>query len=153
MNCEIGIEWIGYTMICFGVANTICSPISGVLGKRVGRPTLFIVATALNISALVAMELWHLARKQLIVFFVIPGIWGLADSIWQTQSAGKCGIDSIYRCNNTCITISFSSYLLQAYCFHTKIPVDIIEHVLSLHLRHTGLPNELWIYNVQLKYT
>lgn len=121
MNCEIGIEWIGYTMICFGVANTIGSPISGVLGKRVGRPTLFIVATALNIAALIAMELWHLARKQLIVFFVIPGVWGLADSIWQTQSAGKWGFDSIYLCNNICImfTDSFSSYLLQAYGFHT----------------------------------
>lgn len=108
-------------MICFGVANTIGSPISGVLGKRVGRPTLFIVATALNIAALVAMELWHLARKQLIVFFVIPGVWGLADSIWQTQSAGKWGFNSIYLCNNICImfTDSFSSYLLQAYGFHT----------------------------------
>lgn len=88
---------------------------SGVLGKRVGRPTLFIVATALNISALVAMELWHLARKQLIVFFVIPGIWGLADSIWQTQSAGKCGIDSIYRCKK----LASQSVSLHTYYMHT----------------------------------
>ncbi|XP_062569224.1 protein unc-93 homolog A-like [Saccostrea cucullata] len=92
VTCEIGIEWIGYTMICFGVTNTIGSPISGFLSKHVGRPTLFIIATALNIGALIAMELWHLARKQLIIFFVIPGIWGLADSIWQTQSAALVGL-------------------------------------------------------------
>ncbi|XP_061188403.1 protein unc-93 homolog A-like [Saccostrea echinata] len=92
VTCEIGIEWIGYTMICFGVTNTIGSPISGFLSKHVGRPTLFIIAMALNIGALIAMELWHLARKQLIIFFVIPGIWGLADSIWQTQSAALVGL-------------------------------------------------------------
>lgn len=109
MTCEIGIEWIGYTMICFGVTNTIGSPISGILSKHVGRPVLFIVATGLNIGALVAMELWHLARKQLIIFFVIPGVWGLADSIWQTQSAGSFqssqaaknlfSVSSLYRHN------------------------------------------------------
>lgn len=125
MNCEIGIEWIGYTMICFGVANTIGSPISGVLGKRVGRPTLFIVATALNISALVAMELWHLARKQLIVFFVIQS--GKHKAQVNVELIPYTGVKNLHHNQFLFIPI-------------TCTPIDINEHVLSLNLRHSGLP-------------
>jgi hypothetical protein len=107
-------------MICFGVTNTIGSPISGILSKHVGRPFLFIFATGLNIGALVAMDFWHLARKQLIVFFVIPGVWGLADSIWQTQSAGNF---SFVKCNS-------KFHLPSQVC---KSIISFLEFIITVH--------------------
>lgn len=63
MNCEIGVEWIGYIMICFGVVNIIGFLISGVFGKCVGRFMFFIVVIVLNILVFVVMEFWYLVRK------------------------------------------------------------------------------------------
>ncbi|KAK3084007.1 hypothetical protein FSP39_006661 [Pinctada imbricata] len=89
--CELGIHWIGYTMICFGALNTVGSPLSGLLAKYIGRPVLFLIATLLNLGALSGMYFWEISSSQKIIFFVIPAVWGLADSIWQTQSAALVG--------------------------------------------------------------
>lgn len=24
------------------------------------------------------------------VFFILPGLWGVADAVWQTQNSGEC---------------------------------------------------------------
>ncbi|XP_033748453.1 protein unc-93 homolog A-like [Pecten maximus] len=94
--CRLGVEWVGYTMICFGVFNTIGSPLSGTLAKYVGRGSLLLVAFLLNLGVLAGLRFWAVpdqpSIKQTILFFVFPGIWGLADSIWQTQSATLVGV-------------------------------------------------------------
>ncbi|XP_060062872.1 protein unc-93 homolog A-like [Ylistrum balloti] len=94
--CRLGVEWVGYTMICFGVFNTMGSPLSGTLAKYVGRGLLLLIAFLLNLGVLAGLRFWALPEdptfKQTILFFVFPGIWGLADSIWQTQSATLVGV-------------------------------------------------------------
>ena len=87
--CELGLSYVGLTMICFGVVNTLGSPLSGLLGKYLGRMPLCWIATFLNVGVLALMKFWAPSRHELYVFFIIPGVWGLADAIWQTQSGGK----------------------------------------------------------------
>ena len=88
--CKLGIEWIGYTMICFGVCDTIGSLLAGILGTYSGRLVLFFIGTALNISVLVFLRFWSMTEDvPFVLFFVIPAVWGLGDAIWQTQSDGK----------------------------------------------------------------
>lgn len=89
--CELGISYVGMTMICFGVVNTLGSPLSGVLGKYIGRIPLCWIATFLNLGVLALMKFWTPNNKEIYVFFIIPGIWGLADAIWQTQSGAMIG--------------------------------------------------------------
>ncbi|KAJ8312090.1 hypothetical protein KUTeg_009463 [Tegillarca granosa] len=89
--CELGIHWVGYTLISFGVLNTVGSPLSGVLGKYIGRPALFLIASLLNLGVLASLRLLTLTRNELIIFFALPGVWGLGDAIWQTQSGALVG--------------------------------------------------------------
>ncbi|XP_063396359.1 protein unc-93 homolog A-like [Mytilus trossulus] len=90
--CKLGIEWIGYTMICFGVCDTVGSLLVGFIGKFTGRPPLFIIATILNLGVLGIMRFWSFKEEvPFYLFFVIPGVWGLADGIWQTQSGALVG--------------------------------------------------------------
>ncbi|XP_069136168.1 protein unc-93 homolog A-like [Argopecten irradians] len=94
--CRLGVEWVGYTMICFGVFNTLGSPLSGILAKYVGRGSLLLFALLLNLGVLAGLRFWEVPEnpsvKHLLLFFVFPGLWGLADSIWQTQSATLVGV-------------------------------------------------------------
>ncbi|XP_046542819.1 protein unc-93 homolog A-like [Haliotis rubra] len=92
VTCALGINWVGYTMICFGVCNTIGSPVVGWLCRYVGRNVLFIFAAVVNIAVIVTMLLWHPSPSNKVVFFVVPGLWGIADAVWQTQSAALMGV-------------------------------------------------------------
>ncbi|KAH3885245.1 UNC93-like protein [Dreissena polymorpha] len=89
--CVKGLGYVGLTMICFGVVNTIGSPLSGLLGKYMGRIPLCWLATLLNLAVLALMRFWTPTPSETYVFFLIPGVWGLADAIWQTQSGAMIG--------------------------------------------------------------
>ncbi|OWF56669.1 Protein unc-93-like A [Mizuhopecten yessoensis] len=84
---ELGVEWVGYTMICFGLTNTIASPLNGVLAKWLGRPTLYLFATLLNAGFLVLLRVWTPTDHDMGLFFIIPGAWAIGDAIWQTQNS------------------------------------------------------------------
>ncbi|XP_060069462.1 protein unc-93 homolog A-like [Ylistrum balloti] len=89
--CELGLSWVGYTMICFGAANTVASPLNGMLTKYVGRPFLFLLGFCVNSGMLVLLRIWTPDKDQLFLFFIIPGVWALADAIWQTQTSALVG--------------------------------------------------------------
>ncbi|KAK3595784.1 hypothetical protein CHS0354_025421 [Potamilus streckersoni] len=89
--CELGISYVGLTMICFGVVNTVGSYLIGMVGKYLGRLILCYIAMALNLGILAVLLYWTPHQHEIYVFFFIPGVWGLADAIWQTQSGALIG--------------------------------------------------------------
>ncbi|XP_060069463.1 UNC93-like protein [Ylistrum balloti] len=89
--CELGLEWVGYAMICFGLANTAASPLNGVLAKWLGRSTLYIFATLLNAGFLTVLLFWTPRDHDMALFFIIPGAWAIGDAIWQTQNSALIG--------------------------------------------------------------
>ncbi|KAL3858080.1 hypothetical protein ACJMK2_012694 [Sinanodonta woodiana] len=91
VTCKLGISYVGMTMICFGVVNTVGSPLIGMVGKYIGRQMLCYIATALNLGMLAVMLYWTPDQNEIYVFFFVPGVWGLADAIWQTQGGALIG--------------------------------------------------------------
>ena len=83
--CSQGVNYVGLTMICFGVADTIGSYAFGLMAKYVGRVPCFIIPTVLNYAMLILMAVWVPKPGQTFVLFIIPVFWGLADAGWQTQ--------------------------------------------------------------------
>ena len=57
-----------------------------VIGSRI---PVFIFGAAVNIGLIAAMYVWVPHPDEKIVFFVIAGLWGVADAIWQTQINGE----------------------------------------------------------------
>ena len=89
ITCELGVDWVGYAMLCFGICDTVASPVAGLLGKYVKRTPLFFAAASLNVATLICMLLWQPKASEKYVFFLLPAMWGIADGIWQTQSGGE----------------------------------------------------------------
>lgn len=93
VDCAMGIDHIGYTMIAFGLFNSSCSVLFGRLVKTIGRIPFFVLAALVNVAALLTMVLWspvNTANKP--VFFVLAAMWGVSDAVWQTQINALYGV-------------------------------------------------------------
>ncbi|XP_070196703.1 uncharacterized protein [Littorina saxatilis] len=95
ITCELGVDWVGYAMLCFGICDTVASPVAGILGKYVKRIPLLFGATCLNSATLICMLLWQPKSSEKYIFFLLPAVWGITDGIWQTQGGALIG--SIFR--------------------------------------------------------
>ncbi|XP_078412881.1 protein unc-93 homolog A isoform X2 [Cetorhinus maximus] len=91
VTCTIGIQFVGYVMICFGASNSIFSMIFGRMSRYTGRMPLFAFGTFTHLATIIAMFLWHPRPDQLPVYFVFPFLWGMVDAVWQTQTNGSSG--------------------------------------------------------------
>ncbi|XP_067900739.1 protein unc-93 homolog A isoform X2 [Heterodontus francisci] len=92
VTCALGIQYVGYVMICFGASNSIFSLIFGKVSKYTGRVPLFAFATITNLASIIALFFWKPRPDNLPVFFVFPFLWGMADAVWQTQTNALYGV-------------------------------------------------------------
>uniref|UniRef100_A0AC34F7Q0 Uncharacterized protein n=1 Tax=Panagrolaimus sp. ES5 TaxID=591445 RepID=A0AC34F7Q0_9BILA len=88
VGCGLGISHIGYVMTAFGVADAICSLVFGPLIKLFGRMPLFIFGAVINILMIMTLMIWPLNPSDNALFYVIAGVWGMADGVWNTQING-----------------------------------------------------------------
>lgn len=89
MSCALGIHLIGYVMICFGVVNAICSIVFGSIMKYIGRIPIIILGTVTHGAIFGYMLIWRPHPDSPLIFFVISGLWGVGDAVWQTQINGE----------------------------------------------------------------
>src|SRR5438105_2546609 len=89
ISCAWGVENIGFVMMCFGVCAAVSSLIIGKVVEYTGRPFIFFAAAALDIGCLVTMLQWQPNPAEPMVFFVISGLWGIADGVWSPQIKGS----------------------------------------------------------------
>ncbi|XP_070705640.1 protein unc-93 homolog A [Pempheris klunzingeri] len=92
VTCALGIHFVGYVMMCFGAANSLCSFLFGRLAQFTGRAALFFLAALTNFACIMALLFWRPHPDEGAVFFVFPALWGMADAIWQTQTNSLYGI-------------------------------------------------------------
>lgn len=107
VSCALGISQIGYVMICFGVVNAICSVIFGTLMKYVGRFSIIVFGTALHMGIFSYLLFWRPSPENPMIFFLVSGLWGVSDAVWQTQINGLYG--ALFRRNKEA---AFSNYRL-----------------------------------------
>ncbi|XP_072033725.1 protein unc-93 homolog A-like [Amphiura filiformis] len=92
ITCTIGVAWVGYIMICFGVTDALCSFLSGRVEKYTGRIPLFALGALVHVALVIVMVVWEPSAGQKPVFFVLAAFWGLGDAIWQTQLNAFYGV-------------------------------------------------------------
>uniref|UniRef100_A0A673U296 Protein unc-93 homolog A n=1 Tax=Suricata suricatta TaxID=37032 RepID=A0A673U296_SURSU len=91
-TCALGIQFVGYVMICFSAINSLCSVLYGRISKFTGRAALYALGAVVHLSCIVALLLWRPHPGQLALFFVFPGLWGVSDAVWQTQNNALFGV-------------------------------------------------------------
>lgn len=92
VTCALGINFVGYVMICFSGANSLCSMLFGKISQYTGRKALFALATVIHLACIITLLLWKPHPKHLAVFFILSALWGVADAVWQTQTNALYGI-------------------------------------------------------------
>lgn len=85
VSCALGIHYVGFIMITFGLADAVFSMVFGAVIKFVGRIPIFILGAAANVAIVVVLCVWKPTPDDFYVFFLIAGFWGLGDAVWQTQ--------------------------------------------------------------------
>lgn len=76
---------LGYVLIAYGVSDSLGCLVITALMKKVGRVPGFVIAFILNIILIVVFIYWRPRPEHLPWLFITASLWGLADSIWQTQ--------------------------------------------------------------------
>nr|XP_055246780.1 protein unc-93 homolog A isoform X2 [Gorilla gorilla gorilla] len=92
VTCALGIQFVGYVMICFSATDALCSVLYGKVSQYAGRAVLYVLGAVTHVSCMIALLLWRPRADQLAVFFVFSGLWGVADAVWQTQNNALYGI-------------------------------------------------------------
>jgi len=123
VSCALGIHNVGYVMICFGVVNAILSVVFGTAMKYVGRFPIMVLGVLVHAALVVVLLFWRPHPDNPIIFFVISGMWGVGDAVWQTQVNGIYGV--LFRRNKEA---AFSNYRLWestgfviAYAYSTQL--------------------------------
>lgn len=94
-------------MIAFGISDSIGSFVFGQLVKLVGRWPCFAIATVISYAMIITMLIWVPSTDQIGVLFIIAGLWGVADAVWQSQTSALYGV--LFTDNNEA---AFSNYRL-----------------------------------------
>ncbi|XP_032022031.1 protein unc-93 homolog A isoform X2 [Hylobates moloch] len=92
VTCALGIQFVGYVMICFSATDALCSVLYGKVSQYTGRVVLYVLGAVTHVSCMIALLLWRPRPDQLAVFFVFSGLWGVADAVWQTQNNALYGV-------------------------------------------------------------
>lgn len=80
---------MGLATLPFGFVNAICSFCSGRLVKYIGRWPFFFVGFLVDLGILITLAIWRPEPSKEYLFYIISGLWGLTDGIWQTQINGN----------------------------------------------------------------
>ena len=92
MSCGLGVHMVGYVMICYGVCDSLCSISFSPLVKLVGRVPVFTMGAVINYGVIITLIKWRPHPEDTAIFFVLAGLWGVSDAIWQTQINGEYSI-------------------------------------------------------------
>ncbi|XP_076142709.1 protein unc-93 homolog A-like [Alosa pseudoharengus] len=92
VTCALGIHYIGFTMMCFGACDSLFSFVFGKIARFTGRIALFCLAALTNFGCTMGLLFWRPHPDHFVVFFLIPGLWGIADAVWQTQINALYGV-------------------------------------------------------------
>jgi len=88
ISCAWDVGQVGYVLICYGACDALASISFGPVVRKIGRVPVFIFGSLINAGVIVTLFQWKPDPEESAIFFVIAGLWGIGDAIWQTQING-----------------------------------------------------------------
>ncbi|XP_043859451.1 protein unc-93 homolog A-like [Dromiciops gliroides] len=86
ITCPLGIHYVGFVMICFAATNSLCSFLFGKISQYTGRMALYALGSAVHLTCIIFLLTWRPDPSQKIIIFLFAALWGVGDSIFQTQN-------------------------------------------------------------------
>ncbi|XP_078681721.1 protein unc-93 homolog A-like [Branchiostoma floridae x Branchiostoma belcheri] len=85
VSCVLGVQMVGYVILCFSVTSSVFSPLLGHLSKYTGTRTIILAAVVVNAVLLIYMLLWQPDGDSLARILSVSGGWGVVIAGWHTQ--------------------------------------------------------------------
>ncbi|XP_075057043.1 protein unc-93 homolog A-like [Mixophyes fleayi] len=157
VTCILGLKYVGFVIICFGVTNAICAAIFGKLTQYTGRIPLFLLGAAINVGCIIGFLIWKPATGNFAVFFVMSGLWGIADAVWQTLLSSLYGVlfeknkeaafanFSLWESLGFAIAFGYSSFLcvyIKLYILMCVVVVGILLYGAVEYIEYRKAENE-----------
>jgi len=92
VTCSIGVWNVGLVTIPFGVVNALVSFMSGRIAKYTGRIPIFVAGFIVDLAIQITLMHWMPNPDQSYVLYILAGMWGFTDGIWQTQINALYGV-------------------------------------------------------------
>nr|CAD7267902.1 unnamed protein product [Timema shepardi] len=133
VSCAWGIRNIGYVMICYGVTNALSAVITGSLVRLTGRVPLVLCATVLHSGVVLGLLWWEPRSHDKAVFFVMSGLWGVADGVWQIQINAMYGVlfpgqeEAAFSNFKLCTSVGY----ILTYSYSSYICTDVKLYIIS----------------------
>lgn len=83
--CSAGIWKVGLVTLPFGVVDALVSFASGHVVGYTGRLPVFIAGMLVDLAIQIVLMTWVPTSTSQYALFIIAGMWGFTDAIWQTQ--------------------------------------------------------------------
>ena len=134
VSCSLGVSRVGLAMSLFGVTDVAGSYAFPLVFKRIGRTACFLIGACINLAVIGIMLGVELSAENEYVLYMVPALWGVADSCWQTQVNSIYGV--LFEANQEAafsnfrlweslgfaISYAYSSYL----CTSTKLHLLVV---------------------------
>lgn len=92
VTCTFNAKYVGLILIAYGICDSIGSIGFGQLVKLIGRWPCFVIGAVINYALIITMLVWKPMANQMFVLFIIAGLWGVSDAVWQTQINSFYGV-------------------------------------------------------------
>ncbi|CAH1252180.1 UNC93A [Branchiostoma lanceolatum] len=142
VSCALGVQMVGYVMMCYCATSSVVSPLFGHLSKYEGARILILVAAAANAVLLIYMLLWQPDEDSLATILSVTGGWAVVTAVWRIQLFAVLGVmypskqEAVFA--NAKMAGSIGSMLVFAYSSALCMDVKLYIYMAVLALGTVG---------------
>ncbi|XP_070561128.1 protein unc-93 homolog A-like [Ptychodera flava] len=141
VTCGIGVEYVGYVVLCTSITQTLTSFPSGLLTKYIGRLSQLAFGVVLGCVLIIMMLLWD-PDDRVILYYLIAAGWGVTDALIKLQIRSFIGLlypdkpsaafANFHLWNAVGSSVSFAMSLM--FCVSTKLYLLFCFQLIALAL-------------------
>ncbi|UJR33101.1 hypothetical protein I4U23_020558 [Adineta vaga] len=155
VSCTLNAKYVGLVLIAYGICDSIGSLSFGQIVKYFGRWPCFVLAAIINYSLIITMFIWKPSENTIAILFVLAGLWGLSDAVWQTQINAFYGVlfvensEAAFSNYRLWESIGFVLFYIITPYIRIRIALIILLIFLSLGMFGYGLTEYRWKMNAK----
>ncbi|XP_066286177.1 protein unc-93 homolog A-like isoform X1 [Branchiostoma lanceolatum] len=92
VSCVLGVQTVGYVLLCYRVTSSVFSLLSGHVNKYVGTRSLLVAAAVATVALSGYMLWWRPEEKAVVRIYLVAAGWGATLAVWQTQLDALIGV-------------------------------------------------------------
>ncbi|XP_076438558.1 UNC93-like protein [Babylonia areolata] len=86
VSCALGVKFVGFIFIVYGVVDSFCSFSFGRLVQYVGHIPFFVLVFIVHPALLAVLWVWEPGSDDnAVIYYLIAAAWGMGDAVIQTQ--------------------------------------------------------------------